>query len=225
MARRKSKKEQDETIVDIVEVRDQAVSYYEKNQNLIIGVAAGIILLIGAFIAYQFFYKAPRQKAAQNAMYMAEYQFSRDSFALALENPGQGFEGFLDVMEKYSGTNQANTAKYYAGISYLNIGRYDDAIAMLKAFSAPTDLTKATKFGALGDAYSELQDFANAESFYKKAGSASSLESISPYYMKKLAMLYQFQGKDSEAANLYKQITDKFPNTDWSKEAEKFVAQ
>ncbi len=225
MARRKTKKEQEETLVDIVEVRDQAVSFYEKNQNLIIGIAAGVAILIGAYLAYQIFYKAPRQKSAQSAMYLAEYQFSRDSFALALENPGQDGEGFLDIMENYSGTAQANTAKYYAGISYLNLGRYQDAIDMLKSFSAPTDLTKATKFGALGDAYSELQDFATAESFYRKAGNATDIETLAPYYLQKLAMLYQYQGKDSEAKEVYKQIVDSYPTTDWGKEAEKFVVQ
>jgi TolA-binding protein len=223
MARRKTKKEQEETLVDIVDVRDQAVSFYDMNQKLIIGVAAGLIVLIGAYLAYQIFYKAPRQKAAQTAMYMAEYQFSRDSFALALENPGQGSEGFLDIMESYSGTDQANTAKYYAGVSYLNIGRYQDAIDMLKAFKAPTDLTKATKQGALGDAYSELNDLSSAESAYKKAANATELSSVAPYYMKKLAMLYQYQGKNDEATKIYKQITEKFPNTDWSSEAERFV--
>lgn len=225
MARRKSKKEQDATLVDIVEVRDQAVSFYERNQNLIIGVATGVVILIGAFLAYQMFYKAPRQKAAANAMYMAEYQFSRDSFALALENPGQDFEGFLDIMENYGGTDQANTAKYYAGISYLNLGRHQDAVDMLKSFNAPTPLTKATKFGALGDAFSELKDFASAESNYRKAASASDIESVAPYYLQKLAMLYQYQGKDADAGKVYKEITEKYPTTDWSQEAQKFVIQ
>ncbi|GLR16445.1 tetratricopeptide repeat protein [Portibacter lacus] len=223
MARRKSKKEQEETLVDIVDVRDQAVSFYDKHQKTIIGVAVAVAILIGAYLAYQIFYKAPRQKAAQSAMYMAEYQFSRDSFALALENPGQGSEGFLDIMESYGGTNQANTAKYYAGICYLNIGRYEDAVKMLKSFNAPTDLTKATKFGALGDAYSELKDMANAEASYKKAAEASDVSSVAPYYMKKLAMLYEYEGKADQAAKLYKQITEKFPTTDWSNEAKRFV--
>jgi tetratricopeptide (TPR) repeat protein len=223
MARRKTKKEQDETLVDIVDVRDSAVSFYEKNQNMIIGLAAGVIILIGVYLAYQIFYKAPRQKAAQTAMYMAEYQFSRDSFALALENPGTESEGFLDIMESYAGTAQANTAKYYAGVSYLNIGRYQDAVDMLKSFSAPTSLTKATKQGALGDAYSELNDLASAEAAYKKAANATDINSVAPYYLKKLAMLYQFQGKNDEANKVFKQITEKFPNTDWSADAERFV--
>jgi len=225
MARRKTKKELEETLVDIVDVRDQAVSFYDKNQKLIIGVAAAVAVLIGAYLAYQLFYKAPRQKAAQDAMYVAEYQFSRDSFALALENPGQGSEGFLDIMENYSGTAQANTAKYYAGISYLNIGRYQDALDMLNSFSAPTDLTKATKFGAMGDAHSELNDLASAESFYKKAANASDLGSIAPYYMKKLAMLYQFQGKNDEANKIYKDISTDYPDTDWGAEAARFVVE
>lgn len=223
MARRKSKKEVEETLVDIVEVRDQAVGFYEKHQNLIIGIAAGILVVIGGYLAYQMLYKAPKVRNAQNAMFMAEYQFSRDSFALALDNPGQGYEGFVDIIYNYKGTEQANTSKYYAGISYLNLGRFDDAIEMLTAFSAPTDLTKATKNGALGDAYSEKGDMAKAESHYKKAIAATNLESVAPYYMKKLAMLYQYQGKNDEAAKIFGEIKDQYPNTDWGKEAEKFV--
>ncbi|WP_235299032.1 tetratricopeptide repeat protein [Portibacter marinus] len=223
MARRKTKKEQDETLVDIVDVRDQAVNFYERNQNAIIGAAVAVLVLIGGYIAYQMFYKAPRQKAAQNAMYMAEYQFGRDSFALALENPGQGSEGFLDIMENYSGTTQANTAKYYAGVSYLNLGRYEDAVAMLKSFNAPTDLTKATKFGALGDAYSELGNMSEAESNYKKAANASDVASVAGYYMQKLAMFYKYQGKNAEAQEIYKEITEKYPDSEWGIEAQKFV--
>ena len=223
MARRKSKKEQEDTLVDIVEVRDQAVNFYEKYQMLIIGVAAGVIVLIGAFLAYQLFFVGPKQKNAQDAMYLAEYQFSRDSFAIALENPGQDGEGFLDIIDNYGGTDQANTAKYYAGISYLNLGRYEDAISYLKSFKAPTPLMKAMKNGAMGDAYSELNDMVNAEVSYKKAGNASNLESVAPYYLKKLAMLYQFQDKAAESAAVYKQLAERYPTTEWGKEAQKFV--
>ncbi len=225
MARRKSQKDQDETLVDIVDVRDQAVSFYDHHQKLIIGLASGLVILIAAYLAYQILYLTPRQKDAQSAMYIAEYQFSRDSFALALENPGQEALGFLNIMSKFKGTEQANTAKYYAGISYLNLGRFDDAISMLNAFKAPTDITQATKFGALGDAHSEKKEFDKAESFYKKAANASDNESIAPYYLQKLAMLYQYQGKETEAAQIYKQITEKYPATEWGKEAEKFLVQ
>lgn len=223
MARRKSKKELEETLVDIVEVRDQAVGFYEKNQKMLIIIAAGILLLVGGYLAYQMLYMAPRAKKAQNAMYMAEYQFSRDSFALALDNPGQDYDGFVDIIYNYKGTDQANTAKYYAGISYLNLGRYSDAVEMLKTFNAPTDITKATKFGALGDAYSEMDEMGNAESSYKKAAAATDLEAIAPYYLRKLALLYRFQGNEEKAKATFQQIVDKYPDTEWGREAEKFV--
>jgi hypothetical protein len=52
-------------------------------------------------------------------MMLAQQQFEKDSFQLALTNPGGGYSGFLDIIDSYSGTKTANLAKYYAGICYL----------------------------------------------------------------------------------------------------------
>ena len=41
MARRR-KQQQDDTLIDIVEVKDQAQGFVERNQNLVFGTAIGI---------------------------------------------------------------------------------------------------------------------------------------------------------------------------------------
>ena len=51
MARRKkNRKKADETLVDIVEVKDQAQGFVEKNQQLIFGFGIAFIILAGGYL-------------------------------------------------------------------------------------------------------------------------------------------------------------------------------
>ena len=220
--RSKKQAQNDETLVDIVEAKDSLQESFEKNKVLVLSIIGGFILLVGGYLFYQYGIIAPKEKAVMESMYQAEFQFSRDSFALALENPGGEAEGFLDIIENYSGTSAANTAKYYAGISYLNLGRYEEAIDYLSSYSASGKITPAWKQGALGDAHSELGEFDKALGFYKKAASYDD-DTSQPYFLNKLGLLSQRQGDNQQALNAFKQITEKYPNSREYSNAKKFV--
>ena len=131
MARRK-KQQEEELIVDLNEVGGKAQDFFERNQQIVIGIAIGILLVIGGFWAYQNFVKLPKETEAMSQMSRAEYYFEQDSFIKAIDNPGGGFPGFAEVSEKYSGTKAGNLALYYTGISYLQLGRYQVAVDYLK---------------------------------------------------------------------------------------------
>jgi len=216
--------EDDETLVDIVEVKEQAQDFFEKNQYLILGVVTGLILLLGGYLGYKYAYQAPRETAGLEAMYKAESQFKRDSFALALENPGAGFEGFLDIIDNYSGTKAANLAKYYAGVSYLNLGKYDAAIEYLKDYSASDDITPISKNGAIGDAYAEQNDLGQAETYYKKAAGYDN-EFLTPYYLNKLGLLALSKSDNAAAKGYFQKIADKYPKSAEAQTAKKYVTR
>lgn len=220
---RSRKQDNDETIVDIVEARDSLQDSFEKNKGLILGVIAAVVLAVGGYLFYQYGIMAPKEKAVMESMYKAEYQFSRDSFALALENPGGEAEGFLDIIENYSGTKAANTAKYYAGISYLNLGRFEEAIDYLESYNETGKITPAWKQGALGDAHAELGNFDKALSHYKKAASYEDATS-QPFFLNKLGLLLNRQGDKSGALNAFKQISENYPKSREAANAKKFLA-
>ena len=224
MSRRKQNKQQDETLIDIVEVSEQATGFVERNQKTIIGIAAAALLLVGGYFGYKTFVLAPKQVEAINQMSQAQLQFERDSFAAALENPGGGYPGFLEIMDQFGGTASANTAKYYAGISYLNLGRYDDAIEYLNKYSAKDNVTKIMKFGAIGDAHSELGQLDDALSMYKKASNVSANKFLAPYYLKKYAQLSDKQGNKSDALSAYERIKKEFPTSTEGLEADKYIS-
>lgn len=222
MARRK--KQDDETLVDIVEVRDSAKSFFEKNQNLILGVLAGIILIVGGYVLYENLYKAPKEKDAAQQMFQAQFQFEQDSFAAALTNPGGGYDGFLDIIDNYSGTNAANIAHYYAAVSYLNLGQFDDALDHINDFSAGGEVMPIMKAGVKGDIFSEQGDLDKAISSYKKAASYEN-DFLAPFYMQKLALLQEKQGLTEDALEQFKMIKQKYPESQAAREVEKFIAR
>ena len=222
--KRKSKKEE-EVLLDITEVSGKAEDFMEKYQKQIfIGITA-LVVLVGGFFIYKNAYQVPKNKEAIEQMAQAEFQFQRDSFALALANPGSGFPGFADIAKNYSGTKAGNVALYYAGICCLNLGQYDAAISYLDDYSANDDLTAATKNGALGDAYAEKGDLDKALSYYKKAANASENEITAPYYLKKYAMLSTKLGNSDDAVKAWKKVKQKFPFAPEANDAEKQLAR
>lgn len=227
MARRKrgtsARRRNDETLVDIVEARDQAQGFVESNQTIILGALTVVILLIGGWLAYKNFYQAPRQQEAVEMMFPAEMQFERDSFAQALTNPGNGGIGFIKIMEDYSGTPAANLARYYAGVSYLHLGQYEVAISYLKEFDADGRVLPITKYGALGDAYAESGDLEEALEYYERASDEGEDEILTPYYLKKLGMLLEKQGQTEEALEAYQEIKEEFPTSTIGADIDKYI--
>jgi len=227
MARRhrKAQKEAEDTLVDIVDVRDQATGFVDKNQGTIFAVLVGLVLLIGAIFLYNNYFKGPRLQEAADQMYHAQRQLEKDSFALALTNPAPGFSGFLDIIENYGSTPAANTAQYYAGICYLNLGEYQKAIDHLSDFSAKGNVLPIMKYGAMGDAYSELNEMDNALSYYQKAANSGDNEVLVPQYLKKIGMWNEKNNNADAAKKAYLQIKEKYPTSSVGQQIDKYLSR
>jgi tetratricopeptide (TPR) repeat protein len=171
-------------------------------------------------------YQGGNQTKAVQAMWKAEQMFERDSFSVALNNPeGVGQEGFLGIISKYGRTPAGNMAKYYAGVSYLHLGKFDEAIKYLDEFSPSGTVSPTMKYGALADAYSEKQDFGKALKYYKEAAGSGSIEDLKALYLKRYAMLSEKQGDVSAALSAYSEIKEKYATTAEGRDIEKFIAR
>ncbi len=226
MAQRKRKtKKQEEVLLDITEVTGQAEDFLERYQKQIFIGLTALVVLVGGYFIYRNAYQIPKNKEAIEQMAQAEWQFQRDSFALALTNPGAGYPGFADIVKQYSGTPAGNVALYYAGICCLNLGQYDAAISYLDDYDPNDEYTRATKFGALGDAWSEKGELEKALGYYKKAANASDNEITAPYYLKKYAMLSTKLEKTKQAIEAWKKVKQKYPFAPEATDAEKQLAR
>lgn len=221
--RRSSK--QEDTLVDIVEVKDSAQDFFEKNQSLVVGVLAGIVLLVGGYLAYVNFVQKPKMIEAAEQIVQAQNQFEKDSFALALSNPGGGYDGFLGIIDNYSGTPSANLSKYYAGLCYLYLGDYNAAIEYLEDYD-PTGLSfPILKEGNIGDAHAELGNSDQAKKHYRRAIDAGDHDFLTAFYMKKLAEYHESMGENAEALALYEELKAKYPDSPDARNVDLYISR
>lgn len=216
------------TLANVKEVSAQQPAsqpFWVTYQKYLLYAVGAVIVIIVGYMVYKTAYIAPQQKEAVGAMWQAQIAFERDSFRQALENPGGGFDGFITLADKYSGTAAGNLAKYYAGISYLNLGDMDSAIQYLEDFSPAGEILPAMKYGALGDAYSEKGEYEKALKLYEKAADATENSTLAPIYLKKLGLLYEYQGNKAEANKAFTRIKEEYPNlssNEW-REIDKYI--
>ena len=222
MAKQNVKKE--DVLIDVAEVTHEAQSWFDTYKKpLLIGLGVLVVAIAGTL-----WYKsntAANQKKAVTAMWHAEQMFEKDSFALALNNPGGGFEGFQGIASKYSGTPAGNLAKYYAGVCYLNLGKFDEAIQNLEDFSPSGVATPTMKYGALADAYSEKKDFAKALKYYKEAADAGGVDDLKAFYLKRYGMLSEIQNDAKSALEAYNTIKEKYATSSEGRDIEKYIAR
>jgi tetratricopeptide (TPR) repeat protein len=217
--------EGDDTLVDIVEVRDQGLDFFERNRNTIVYGAIIVAALIAAYFVYQTFVQLPAEKTAMTEMQQAQVQFERDSFNLALAGTPAGDLGFLEIIDNYGSTKAGNLANYYAAVSYLNIGQYEAALDYAKSFDADGELLPTMKYGVIGDAQSELGNLDEAAGSYRSAIDAAGENFVTGgYYLNKLALLLKSQGKKEEALDAFRRLKAEFSNSTEAALADKYIA-
>ena len=147
---------------------------------------------------------APKEEEAEKTMFKAEEYFRQDSLKLAL-NGDQFNRGFVYVINNYGSTKAGNLAKYYAGVCYLRTSDFNKAVNYLKDFSTDAKQIQMMAYGALGDAYSELNKNDDAVNYYKKAANEFTDDvTMSSEYLFRAALKLETLGKNSEALELYK---------------------
>ncbi len=216
---------------DVTEERLEAVEealtrterILEKHQkNILTGIAVVIIIVLGYF-SFQKYYLEPVEKEASEQMWMAEKYFGMDSLQMALDGDGN-YYGFLDIIEEYGVTKSANLANYYAGVCYLRLGQYEDAIDYLGSFSSNDQILAPMALGAIGDAYMELGETGKAAGYYIDAANKEDNAFTAPVFIQKAAWAYELQEDYSKALQLQNRLKKDFPTSAEGREAEKYIA-
>lgn len=197
--------------------------FWARFQKPVLIIVAVLVIGVGGWYGYNEYIVKPKEEKAADVVFKAQQYFAMDSSNLVLNGDGQS-KGVLFVMNNYGGTKAANLCKYYAGVSYLKLGDFNNAVKYLKDFSTNGKQIQLMAYGCLGDAYSELNKKEEAVESYKKAASAfEGDENNSSEYLFRAALLEETSGKTKEALELYKQIKEKFPKTDKGFQADKYI--
>ncbi|HIW10720.1 MAG TPA: soluble NSF attachment family protein [Candidatus Rikenella faecigallinarum] len=203
--------------------------FIERNGKTMLIILGIIIVLVGGYFSYKYLYIAPRMEKASAAMFEAQNQFERDSFALAL-NGNASFDGFLTIADQYGNTPQGNLANHYAGLCYLYLGQYQEAVDAFEAYDAVKDnaagnLIGAQNIGLTGDAYVEMGKLDEGAKYYEKAAAFSDNISTTPLYLKKAGLVNEKLGNLAKALEQYETIRNNYPQSMQARDIEKFIAR
>ncbi len=219
-----SKEIKDEPIVDVEQAFSKTELFIEQNKKSLMLITTAIVVLVGGYFAYKFWYVAGEEETAQKAMFRAEQYFEKDSLDKAINGDGT-YDGFLQIVDNYGITPSGNLAEYYLGVCYLKKGQFEDAIEHLKAFDGDDLISPAMATGAIGDAYMELNNVEEAIAYYLKAAEQNANKFTTPIFLKKAAMANEEKGNYADAVKLYERIKTEYSETSDGKEMEKYIAR
>ena len=222
MAKKPNKSE--DQFVQVEEALTRTEQFVEDNQKNITRGITIIVAVIALIIGVKKLYLEPLQESAQTDMYMAELYFQKDSFNIALNGDGQ-YLGFIDIADEYSLTKSGKLANYYAGLCYLNLGDFDNAIDYLQDFSSDDIILSSLALGCIGDAYMELGNINKALGYYKDAANNNINSFTTPKYLFKQAMIYELEGDYSDALDIYNTIKDDYSDSREASQIEKYISR
>ncbi len=220
----KKQQQEDEVLVDVGQSLSNAEKYFEENKQTISIIVIALVVLVGGYFAYNEYYKKPLEKEAQVAIFSAQQSLEADSLQAALDGTN-GNMGFLDVADEFGGTKAGNLANYYAGVAYLNLGQFENAIEYLDKFSSDDPILSVIAKGAMGDAFLELNQPEEALDYYTKAVNGEDNNFVVPIYLQKAAILAEAEGKLDVSKKHFTRIKKDFPKSPEALSADKYLAR
>ncbi|WP_121248677.1 tetratricopeptide repeat protein [Mucilaginibacter phyllosphaerae] len=199
-------------------------SFVQENQKSLLFIAAAIVVMIVIYIAYLKLYLAPREVTAANQMHVAQDFWAKKDWDKAIKGDA-GYPGFEKIIADYSNTKVANLAYFYLGTAYLNKGEYRKAIENLTNYRGDDNMVAAEALGSAGDAYVELKDYDKAETYFKKAADKASNKFLSPFYLKKLGLVYEAKNNYKDAADTYKKIKSDYFDSAEAQNIDEYIAR
>lgn len=219
MANKKNSKEQ----LNVEDALTQSEAFIIKNKKIIIGIVVALILIVAGTLMYKNLYAEPREEKAQVALFKGQEYFAQESFELALNGDSLGYVGFLKIADQYSGTDAANLAKAYAGLSYKQLGEFDKAIKSLESFSGNDQMISPSILGAIGNCYAELENLDKATSYLLKAADKADNTTLSPIFLIQAGTIYEKQERFGDAEKVYQKVKDKYFNSFQAMDIDKYI--
>jgi tetratricopeptide (TPR) repeat protein len=216
--------QKEEVVLDVQEAYSRTERYIEENKRSLLIIIGAIVAVIAGFFAWKKLYVEPLETEAQGQMFMAQQYFEKDSLNKAINGDGN-YKGFKYITEEYGLTKSANLAHYYLGVSYLRLGKFNEAIASLNEFETDDAILGPVAVGATGDAYMEMDKKEEAAEHYLKAAKLSPNKFTTPIYLMKAGMAYEEMKKYDNAVKVYEQVKLDYSESTEGREIEKYLAR
>lgn len=210
--------------INVEETLGKAEMFIRKNRNILIGVAVGLLAIIGGLYYYNSVYLPEMIMEGNDASMEARSYLKQNDLDKALKGDGKNM-GFLALADEYSGTPVGDRANYYAATILMAQGKFQDAIEHLEAYHPGDLITESLAMGLIGDCQVELNKKEDALAQYEKAAGNNPNNLTSPLFLFKAGMLAEELNKSDKAIELYKKIKADYRSSDQGMDIDKYIAR
>jgi tetratricopeptide (TPR) repeat protein len=213
------------------ETASKSEQWIEKNSKPLLITLISLVVVFLGYLGYNKFIDEPKELEAADELAFPRKYFDDAAVAgsgvdsllnLGLEG-ADGKYGFVDIAESYSGTNAGNLANYYAGVSYLQLKQYDKAIEFLSKFESDDEMLGPISLGAIGDAFSDINQPKDALEYYERAANKKDNEFTTPLYLFKAGEIAMNLKEFKKAESFFTQIKENYSKSDQGRDIEKYI--
>ena len=212
----------DERLENVETALSKTELWIEEHQKLIYGIIAAVIVIAGIIWGLKAL-NDRKDATASKEIFTAQKYFEKESWEAALTGDGN-YLGFTEIYDSYKSTKTGKLAAYYAGICYMKLGQYEEAISYLNKFNGKDEILAPMALGAIGDCYMELDNLQSAASYYEKAANKSKNDFTGPMFLTKAGMTYEILEDYASALKCYRALKDNYPLSSEAFEISKTIA-
>ncbi len=221
----------------IAETFVQGVEAVESHQKQVWIIGGAVLVIVLAFFGWQFYSERQTVKATAALEDAMKTFNARIRAAGEPEEPGEttyvedkfkymdAAKKFSEVAGKYSLTRPGQVARYYAGLSFEQVGNFAEA----KKWLAEVESSRDAEMSALARfqlAKVNAQTGADAEAVKLYQALIAKPTNMMPKQVSMMALADYYSRKNpAEAVKLYTQIKTEFPDTAASEQAEDRLAE
>lgn len=199
-------------------------TFFQEHQMKIYIGAAVFALIIVAVVLYS------NKKENDNLMaatlltkVIPLYDAAQYEQAIAGDK-AQNITGLKEIVDRYEGTEQGETAKIYLANCYLLTGKIDEAYELYDDYGGSNPLLKATSLAGKAAYYEAKEEYEDAAEFYRKAASVTKENPSNPEYLLKAGIALLNANQKEEAKKLFLKIQEEYKDYPQMQEVNRYLA-
>lgn len=207
----------------VITLYARALDLVERNRQYVLYGAAAIIIIVVAVVGLSWF-TADRNVTAADRMASAVRAWEAGDYRTALDGTETSL-GLTDIIDDFGSTASGNLARYYAAEAHFRLGEYDQALELFRAYDKESNHLGAAALAGEAAVLELKGENADAASLYRRAASIFESDVTSPSYLMKAGRAYEAADRKEDAAKVYREVRDDYPESQEARDIEFFLAR
>ena len=203
----------------------EAQSWFEQNKKRVSTLATILVVVIAATWIY-FNDRATSNLSATADLGKVMRYYDEGQYQTAISgSPQENVRGLEQIVDDYGSTPSGEIARLFLANSYFALTQYDKALELYRNTDVGDKSLMASVYAGIAACETEKGNVAEGARLYEKAASTDAKNLHTAEYLYRAAGSYLQAGDKEKAADLLERLKKDFPQSTFTREADRLSAQ